>query len=83
MCMGPRWASSKFLRCVMWICGPQKTSSRRMGHNGYFKSLDDIVFSLSTGRGMMDNGCMGMAEEVWVGGMGCEGMRRYVPRARS
>ena len=42
------------------------------GHNGYFKSLEDIVFFYHW-RAMMDNGgCMG-------GGMGCEGMANMFP----
>lgn len=43
------------------------------GHNGYFKSLEDIVFFYHW-RAMMDNGgCMG------GGGMGCEGMAAMFP----
>ena len=42
------------------------------GHNGYFKSLEDIVFFYHW-RAMMDNGgCMG-------GGMNCEGMASMFP----
>jgi cytochrome c peroxidase len=41
------------------------------GHNGYFKSLEDIVFFYHW-RAMMDGGCMG-------GGMGCEGMADMFP----
>lgn len=41
------------------------------GHNGYFKSLEDIVFFYHW-RAMMDKGCMG-------GGMGCESMSNLFP----
>jgi cytochrome c peroxidase len=48
--------------------------AKAYGHNGYFKSLDDVVFFYHW-RGMMDNGCMGMGG----GGMGCEGMAGMFP----
>lgn len=43
------------------------------GHNGYFKSLEDIVFFYHW-RAMMDNGCMGGGM-----GMGCDGMADMFP----
>lgn len=45
------------------------------GHNGYFKSLEEIVFFYHW-RAMMDNGCMGGG---MGGGMGCEGMASMFP----
>jgi cytochrome c peroxidase len=46
------------------------------GHNGFFKSLEDIVFFYHW-RAMMDNGgCMGGG---MGGGMGCEGMANMFP----
>ena len=46
------------------------------GHNGYFKSLEDIVFFYHW-RAMMDTGdCMGGG---LGGGMGCEGMENMFP----
>jgi cytochrome c peroxidase len=42
------------------------------GHNGYFKSLDDMILFYHW-RAMMDNGCM------MGGGMGCEGMSSMFP----
>jgi cytochrome c peroxidase len=46
------------------------------GHNGYFKSLEDIVFFYHW-RAMMDNGgCMGGG---MGGGLGCEGMANMFP----
>jgi len=45
------------------------------GHNGYFKSLEDIVFFYHW-RAMMDSGCMGGG---MGGGMGCEGMADMFP----
>jgi cytochrome c peroxidase len=50
---------------------PSEDSVKAYGHNGYFKSLDDIVFFYHW-RAMMDNGCMG-------GGMGCGGMADMFP----
>lgn len=46
------------------------------GHNGYFKSLDEIVFFYHW-RAMMDNACMGGGG--MGGGMGCEGMADMFP----
>jgi cytochrome c peroxidase len=46
------------------------------GHNGYFKSLEEIVFFYHW-RAMMDNGCMGGGG--MGGGMGCEGMADMFP----
>ena len=45
---------------------PAEGLVKAYGHNGYFKSLDDLVFFYHW-RGMMDGGCMG-------GGMGGGGM---------
>jgi len=51
---------------------PSQDFVKAYGHNGYFKSLEDIVFFYHW-RAMMDNGgCMG-------GGMGCEGMANMFP----
>ena len=51
---------------------PSESVVKAYGHNGYFKSLEDIVFFYHW-RAMMDNGgCMG-------GGMGCEGMADMFP----
>jgi cytochrome c peroxidase len=57
--------------------------AKAYGHNGYFKSLDDVVFFYHW-RGMMDNGCMGMGGGGMGGGgmgggMGCEGMAGMFP----
>jgi cytochrome c peroxidase len=52
------------------------------GHNGFFKSLEDIVFFYHW-RGMMDGGCMGGGGMggggTGGGGMGCEGMAGMFP----
>jgi cytochrome c peroxidase len=51
---------------------PSPDFVKAYGHNGYFKSLEEIVFFYHW-RAMMDNGgCMG-------GGMGCEGMASMFP----
>ena len=50
---------------------PSDDFVKAYGHNGYFKSLEKIVFFYHW-RAMMDNGCMG-------GGMGCEGMAGMFP----
>jgi cytochrome c peroxidase len=51
---------------------PSEDFVKAYGHNGYFKSLEEIVFFYHW-RAMMDNGgCMG-------GGMGCEGMADMFP----
>jgi cytochrome c peroxidase len=56
---------------------PSADFVKAYGHNGYFKSLDDIVFFYHW-RAMMDNGgCMG--EGGMGGGMGCEGMESMFP----
>jgi cytochrome c peroxidase len=58
---------------------PSEGFVKAYGHNGYFKSLDDIVFFYHW-RGMMDNGCMGMGGGGGMGsGMGCEGMAGMFP----
>ena len=54
---------------------PSNDFVKAYGHNGYFKSLEDIVFFYHW-RGMMDNGCMGGG---MGGGMGCEGMADMFP----
>jgi len=52
---------------------PSEDFVKAYGHNGYFKSLQDIVFFYHW-RAMMDGGCMG------GGGMGgCEGMADMFP----
>jgi cytochrome c peroxidase len=54
---------------------PSDDFIKAYGHNGYFKSLDDIIFFYHW-RAMMDNGCGGMG-----GGMGggCGGMQDMFP----
>jgi cytochrome c peroxidase len=55
---------------------PSDDFVKAYGHNGYFKSLEDIVFFYHW-RAMMDNGgCMGGG---MGGGMGCEGMANMFP----
>ena len=55
---------------------PSPDVVKAYGHNGYFKSLEDIVFFYHW-RAMMDNGgCMGGG---MGGGMGCEGMANMFP----
>jgi cytochrome c peroxidase len=55
---------------------PAQDFVKAYGHNGYFKSLEDIVFFYHW-RAMMDNGgCMGGG---MGGGMGCEGMANMFP----
>ena len=57
---------------------PSEGFVKPYGHNGYFKSLDDIVFFYHW-RAMMDNGgCMGGGGGMG-GGMGCEGMASMFP----
>ena len=56
---------------------PSADFVKAYGHNGYFKSLDDIVFFYHW-RGMMDGGCMGGGGGMG-GGMGCEGMADMFP----
>jgi cytochrome c peroxidase len=51
---------------------PSEDVVKAYGHNGYFKSLEDIVFFYHW-RAMMDNGCM------MGGGMGCQGMSGMFP----
>jgi cytochrome c peroxidase len=56
---------------------PTADTVRAYGHNGYFKSLEDIVLFYHW-RAMMDNGgCMGGG--MMGGGMGCEGMDTMFP----
>jgi cytochrome c peroxidase len=54
---------------------PSADFVKAYGHNGYFKSLEDIVFFYHW-RAMMDGGCMGGG---MGGGMGCEGMAGMFP----
>jgi cytochrome c peroxidase len=57
---------------------PSEDFVKAYGHNGYFKSLDDIVFFYHW-RAMMDNGgCMGGGGGMG-GGMDCEGMAGMFP----
>jgi cytochrome c peroxidase len=55
---------------------PSEDFVKAYGHNGYFKSLEDIVFFYHW-RAMMDGGCMGSGG--MGGGMGCEGMSGMFP----
>ncbi|HSL45254.1 MAG TPA: cytochrome c peroxidase [Anaerolineales bacterium] len=59
---------------------PSTDFVKAYGHNGYFKSLEDLVFFYHW-RAMMDNGCMGggMGGGGMGGGMGCEGMASMFP----
>jgi cytochrome c peroxidase len=60
---------------------PSEDFVKAYGHNGYFKSLSDIVFFYHW-RAMMDTGCMGggMGGGGMGGdGMGCEGMASMFP----
>jgi cytochrome c peroxidase len=63
---------------------PTEDIVKAYGHNGYFKSLDDIVLFYHW-RAMMDNGgCMGgggMGGGGMGGDMGCEGMDSMFPPA--
>lgn len=54
---------------------PSPDFVKAYGHNGYFKSLEEIVFFYHW-RAMMDNGCMGGG---MGGGMMCEGMMNMFP----
>jgi cytochrome c peroxidase len=57
---------------------PSDDFVKAYGHNGYFKSLEDIVFFYHW-RAMMDNGCMGGGGMGMGGGMGCTGMADMFP----
>jgi cytochrome c peroxidase len=57
---------------------PSDDFVKAYGHNGYFKSLEDIVFFYHW-RAMMDNGCMGGGGGMGGGGMGCDGMSSMFP----
>jgi cytochrome c peroxidase len=61
---------------------PSEDFVKAYGHNGFFKSLEDIVFFYHW-RSMMDNGgCMGgggMGGGGMGGGMGCENMESMFP----
>ena len=63
---------------------PTEDIVKAYGHNGFFKSLEDIVFFYHW-RAMMDNGgCMGgggMGGGGMGGDMGCEGMDSMFPPA--
>ena len=57
---------------------PSPEVVKAYAHNGYFKSLEDIVFFYHW-RAMMDNGgCMG-GGGMGGGGMGCDGMETMFP----
>jgi cytochrome c peroxidase len=57
---------------------PSPETVKAYGHNGYFKSLEEIVFFYHW-RAMMDNGgCMG-GGGMGGGGMGCDGMSGMFP----
>lgn len=56
---------------------PSTNDVKAYGHNGYFKSLDDIIFFYHW-RAMMDNGCMGGGMGGGMG-MGCDGMADMFP----
>jgi cytochrome c peroxidase len=55
---------------------PSPDFVKAYGHNGFFKSLEDIV-KFYHWRGMMDGGCMGGG--MGGGGMGCGGMADMFP----
>ncbi|MEN6486893.1 MAG: hypothetical protein ABFD98_18605 [Syntrophobacteraceae bacterium] len=59
---------------------PSADVVKAYGHNGYFKSLESIVFFYHW-RGAMDSGCMGggMGVGGMGGGMGCDGMAGMFP----
>lgn len=59
---------------------PAEDFVKAYGHNGYFKSLEDIVFFYHW-RAMMDSGCMGGGGGMGGGGMGgnCDGMNEMFP----
>jgi cytochrome c peroxidase len=58
---------------------PSEDFVKAYGHNGYFKSLEDIVFFYHW-RAMMDNGgCMGGGMGGGGMGGGCEGMQSMFP----
>jgi hypothetical protein len=60
---------------------PSPDVVKSYGHNGYFKSLEDIVFFYHW-RAMMDNGgCMG-GGGMGGGGMGCDGMDTMFPHRK-
>jgi hypothetical protein len=57
---------------IILLMRPSQDVVKAYGHNGYFKSLEEIVFFYHC-RAMMDNGgCMGS-------GMGCESMVSMFP----
>ena len=57
---------------------PTTDTVKAYGHNGYFKSLDDLVLFYHW-RAMMNNGsCTGMGGGMG-GGMNCEGMENMFP----
>ena len=61
---------------------PSPDFVKAYGHNGFFKSLNDIVFFYHW-RAMMDNGCMGGGGMggggMNGGGMGCDAMAGMFP----
>ncbi len=65
---------------------PSEDFVKAYGHNGYFKSLEDIVFfyhwRAAMDSGCMNGGCEGMGEgcgEMGGGMGGCEGMATMFP----
>ena len=64
---------------------PSPDFVKAYGHNGYFKSLDDIVFfyhwrAMMDGGCMCDGGCMGGGGGMGGGGMGgCDNMATMFP----
>ncbi len=54
---------------------PTPDTVKAYGHNGYFKSLEEII-TFYHWRAMMDGGCMGGG---MGGGMGCSGMADMFP----
>ncbi|CAG0990139.1 cytochrome-c peroxidase [Geobacter sp.] len=57
---------------------PSPDFVKAYGHNGFFKSLDDIVFFYHW-RAMMDGGCMGGGMGGGGMGGGCDGMATMFP----
>ena len=56
---------------------PSEDFVKAYGHNGYFRSLEDIVFFYHWRAAMDNGGCMGGGG--MGGGMGCEGMPEMFP----
>jgi len=46
---GPEWGKHTRSRpCAMWTCGRSRKFVQAYGHNGYFKSLEEIVHFYNT-----------------------------------